>query len=84
MAVGIAVPSLDAAHSCVLHPLIVGRAVHISPLSSLVAVLVGSALGGFVGAMAALPVIAVVRVLVTHARGGVDNDVGGAHAGRPR
>ncbi|MBV8304025.1 MAG: AI-2E family transporter [Acidimicrobiia bacterium] len=49
----------------VLHPVIVGRAVHISPLSSLVAVLVGAALGGLVGAIVATPVVAVVHVLMS-------------------
>jgi predicted PurR-regulated permease PerM len=48
----------------VLHAVIVGKAVHISALSSLVAVLVGAALGGFVGALVATPVVAVVHVLL--------------------
>jgi predicted PurR-regulated permease PerM len=49
----------------VLHAVIVGKAVHISALSSLVAVLVGAALGGFVGAIVATPLVAVVHVLLS-------------------
>jgi len=49
----------------VLHAVIVGKAVHISALSSLVAVLVGAALGGFVGALVATPLVAVVHVLLS-------------------
>jgi predicted PurR-regulated permease PerM len=48
----------------VLHAVIVGKAVHISALASLVAVLVGAALGGFVGAIIATPLAGVAHVLL--------------------
>lgn len=47
----------------VLHPLIVGRAVRISPLTSLIAVLVGVSLGGFVGGLLATPIVGVLHAL---------------------
>jgi predicted PurR-regulated permease PerM len=46
-----------------LHPVIVGRAVRISPLTSLVAVLIGVSLAGFVGGLLATPIVGVVRGL---------------------
>ena len=49
----------------VLHAVIVGKAVHISALASLVAVLVGASLGGFVAALVATPVVGVIHALVT-------------------
>jgi predicted PurR-regulated permease PerM len=48
----------------VLHAVIIGRAARISALASLVAVLVGGALGGFPGAMVAVPIASVARALV--------------------
>ncbi len=48
-----------------IHPLIVGRAVRISPLTSLIAVLVGVSLGGFVGGLLATPIVGVIRALTT-------------------
>jgi predicted PurR-regulated permease PerM len=47
-----------------LHAVIVGRAVHISPLASLVAVLIGVSLAGFVGGILATPIAGVLRALV--------------------
>jgi predicted PurR-regulated permease PerM len=68
LATGVAVGLLFLAwmlfNNHVLHPVIVGKAVHLSPLASLIAVLVGASLGGFVGAMVATPTVAVLRVLV--------------------
>jgi putative heme transporter len=51
-----------------LHPLIVGRAVRISPLTSLIAVLVGVSLGGFVGGLLATPIVGVLRAVTTSRR----------------
>jgi predicted PurR-regulated permease PerM len=48
----------------VLHAVIVGRAVGISPLAGMVSVLVGAALGGFVGALIATPVVSVAHTLM--------------------
>jgi predicted PurR-regulated permease PerM len=53
------------ANNHLLHPVIVGRAVRVSPLASLVAVLVGVSLAGFVGGLLATPVVGVVHSLAT-------------------
>jgi predicted PurR-regulated permease PerM len=53
-----------------LHAVIVGRAVGISPLASMVSVLVGASLGGFVGAMIATPLVSVAHTLVASRRSG--------------
>jgi predicted PurR-regulated permease PerM len=52
----------------VLHAVIVGRAVGISPLASMVSVLVGASLGGFVGAMIATPLVSVAHTLLAARR----------------
>jgi predicted PurR-regulated permease PerM len=43
----------------VLQPVIIGRAIRISPLANMTAVLAGAAAGGFVGALLANPILAV-------------------------
>jgi predicted PurR-regulated permease PerM len=48
----------------VIQPVVYGRAVRLSPLSVLLAVLIGSALAGVVGALAAIPVAASGQVVV--------------------
>jgi predicted PurR-regulated permease PerM len=53
-----------------LHAVIVGRAVGISPLASMVSVLVGASLGGFVGAMIATPLVSVAHTLLASRRSG--------------
>ena len=65
----------------VLHYVIVGRAVGISPLASMVSVLVGASLGGFVGAMIATPLVSVAHTLLASRRSG-SPDTG--HADDPR
>ena len=47
-----------------LQPVIYGRTVQLSPLVVLVAVLVGAALAGILGALAAIPVAGTIQVLV--------------------
>jgi predicted PurR-regulated permease PerM len=55
-----------------LQPLIYGRTVQLSPLVVLVSVLIGAALAGILGALAAIPVAGTIQVLVrdvmTHRR----------------
>lgn len=48
----------------VLQPVVYGRTVEISPLLVLVAVLVGAAIGGILGAIVAIPIFASLRILV--------------------
>jgi predicted PurR-regulated permease PerM len=47
-----------------LQPVIYGRTVELSPLSVLIAVLVGAELAGILGALAAIPVAGTIQVLV--------------------
>lgn len=48
-----------------LVPLVMNRAVHLNPLTVIVAVLIGGTLYGIVGGVLAVPVAAVIKVLVT-------------------
>jgi predicted PurR-regulated permease PerM len=58
-----------------LQPVIYGRTVQLSPLVVLVAVLIGAALAGILGALAAIPVAGAIQVLLrdmlAHRRGTV-------------
>jgi predicted PurR-regulated permease PerM len=47
-----------------LQPVIYGRTVQLSPLSVLISVLVGAALAGILGALAAIPVAGAIQVIV--------------------
>jgi len=51
----------------VVSPLIVGRTLHLHPLWIIFALLAGGELGGIVGMIFAVPVFAVLKVLVQHA-----------------
>mgnify|MGYP000259328610 CR=1 FL=1 len=48
----------------ILQPVIYGRAVQLSPLAVLVAVLIGAELAGVVGALGAIPVAGAIQVLI--------------------
>jgi len=52
----------------VLSPLIVGRAVKLSPLATMTAALVGVSAGGVVGALLAVPVVAAAKVVYVEVR----------------
>jgi len=49
----------------VLQPFVYGRTVSLSPLLALVSVLIGAALGGVLGALAAIPVAGCLQILVS-------------------
>jgi predicted PurR-regulated permease PerM len=66
----------------VLHYVIVGRAVGISPLASMVSVLIGASLGGFVGAMIATPLASVAHTLLASRKSG-SPEAGHADATHP-
>jgi predicted PurR-regulated permease PerM len=51
----------------VLQPFIYGRTVQLSPLAVLIAVLIGAALAGILGALAAIPVAGAIQVLIRDA-----------------
>ncbi|MFC7372744.1 AI-2E family transporter [Fictibacillus iocasae] len=52
----------------ILGPLIVGRNVHIHPAFIIFALLLGGELGGIIGMIAAVPVLAVAKVVILHIR----------------
>lgn len=55
--------ALQQIENSILAPVVMGREVHIPPLLAIVALLLGAALLGIIGALLALPVAAVVQVL---------------------
>ena len=55
--------------SYILTPLIVGDEVDINPLTTIVAVVAFSVVWGAVGAIVAIPVVAIVRIIFKHIRG---------------
>lgn len=58
----------------VLSPLIVGKTLHLHPLLIIVALLVGVELGGIVGLLVAVPMLAVLKVTLLHVRQHFQND----------
>ncbi|MBQ0927489.1 AI-2E family transporter [Saccharopolyspora endophytica] len=58
----------QAVENYLIAPRVFARTVELSPLGAFVAILVGGALAGVLGAMLALPVAAALKVLVHHAR----------------
>ena len=52
----------------VLQPVITGRTIRISPLANMTAVLAGAAAGGFVGALLANPILAVIKAFFAEYR----------------
>jgi predicted PurR-regulated permease PerM len=55
---------IQQAESLVLVPVIQGRLISISPVVALLSVLAGSAIGGIPGAILAIPVVAIVTVVI--------------------
>jgi predicted PurR-regulated permease PerM len=53
----------------VIQPLVVGRAVRLSPPSTMVAALIGVSAGGVIGALFAVPVLGAVKAIYLAARG---------------
>lgn len=52
----------------VLSPLIVGKSLHMHPLFIMLALLAGEELGGIVGMILSIPILAVLKVIILHAR----------------
>ena len=48
-----------------LRPMIYGRALRLSPLAVLIAILVGAELAGILGALVAIPVAGALKVMLT-------------------
>ena len=52
----------------VLSPLIVGKSLHMHPLFIMLALLAGGELGGIIGMILSIPILAVLKVMLLHAR----------------
>lgn len=52
----------------VLSPLIVGKSLHMQPLFIMFALLAGEELGGIVGMILSIPILAVLKVIILHVR----------------
>ncbi|MCM2676562.1 AI-2E family transporter [Alkalicoccobacillus plakortidis] len=57
-----------------LSPLIVGKTLHLHPMLIVLALLVGVELGGILGLLIAVPVLAVLKVTLLHVRQHFQND----------
>ncbi|MFC4320887.1 AI-2E family transporter [Litchfieldia salsa] len=51
-----------------LSPLIVGKSLHMHPIMIMVALLLGGEVGGVVGLLVAVPILAIVRVILLHVK----------------
>lgn len=58
---------LQFAEGNILSPLIVGKSLHMHPLMIMLALLAGGEIGGVVGLIIAVPILAIVKVSVVHA-----------------
>lgn len=52
----------------VLSPLIVGKSLHMHPLFIILALLAGGEIGGIIGLILAVPILAIIKVCILHAR----------------
>ena len=52
----------------ILSPLIIGKSLHMHPIFIMFALLVGGEVGGVIGLIIAVPILAIVKVFVIHAR----------------
>jgi predicted PurR-regulated permease PerM len=52
----------------VLSPLIVGKSLHIHPLLIMLALLLGGEVGGVLGLILAVPLLAILKVTITYIR----------------
>ncbi|WP_163101842.1 AI-2E family transporter [Peribacillus alkalitolerans] len=52
----------------ILSPLIVGKSLHMHPLMIMLALLIGGEVGGVVGLIIAVPILAILKVAIMHAR----------------
>lgn len=57
----------------ILSPLIVGKSLHIHPILIMFSLIVGAEVGGVLGLIIAVPVLAVIKVFVMHIRQSVQN-----------
>ena len=51
-----------------LSPIIVGKSLHMHPIMIMVALLLGGEVGGVIGLIIAVPVLAIIKVIIVHAK----------------
>ena len=66
MVIGLAYFALRQAEDAFVIPTVIGRFVHIHPLLVIFCVVVGTALGGILGLIVAVPIAAVLKILITY------------------
>jgi len=52
----------------ILSPLIVGKSLHMHPLLIMLSLFIGGEIGGIIGLIVAVPILAIVKVAISHAR----------------
>lgn len=57
----------------ILSPLIVGKSIHMHPVVIIIALLVGEEIGGVMGLILAVPVLAILRIVITHIKLNYEN-----------
>lgn len=68
LTVAIIVIVLQFLEGNVLSPMIVGKSLHMHPLFIMLALLAGEEMGGIVGMILSIPILAVLKVIILHAR----------------
>lgn len=66
--VAVIVFGLQFAEGNILSPLIVGKSLHMHPLLIMLSLFIGGEIGGVVGLLVAVPILAILKVALTHAR----------------
>jgi predicted PurR-regulated permease PerM len=66
--VGVIIFSLQFIEGNVLSPLIVGKSLHMHPVFIMFALLAGGEIGGIVGLILAVPMLAILKVTILHAK----------------
>ncbi len=65
---GVALAILQFVESNILSPYIVGKSLHMHPVVIMFALLIGGEIGGIAGLILAVPVLAILRVVIMHTR----------------
>ena len=66
--VAVIVFGLQFVEGNILSPLIVGKSLHMHPLLIMLSLFIGGEIGGMVGLIVAVPILAIVKVAISHAR----------------
>ncbi len=57
----------------ILSPLIVGKSLHIHPVFIMLALIIGGEIGGIIGLILAVPILAILKVIIIHGRESINN-----------